>query len=111
MNASEHNSAESVWFWVAVLLFLAGIVYADVSALTGSDILNARDDAPLLILGVANTVSIAGWWRARTGLRDAERSERKRLEDELREREKNLRQARDELDSARESEEEHRRER
>ena len=114
MNASGQNRAGSAWFWVAVLLFLAGIVYVVVSALTGADLLNARDDAPLLILGVANAVSLAGWWRDRTGIREAEeagRSERERLEDELREREESLREARDELDSARESEEEHRRER
>src|SRR5215210_5791033 len=114
MNASERNRAGSVWFWVAVLLFLAGIVYVAVSVLSGSALLNARDDAPLLILGVANAISLAGWWRARTGLREAEeaeRSERERLENELREREKDLREARDELDSAREREEEHRRER
>ena len=103
-----------MWFWVAVLLFLAGVVYVAVTALTGSNLLNASDDAPLLILGVASLVSLAGWWRTRTGLKEAEeaeRSERERLEDELREREKGLREARDELDSARESEEEHRRER
>jgi hypothetical protein len=88
MNASERKRAGNVWFWVAVLLFLAGIVYVVVSAFTGSTLLNARDDAPLLILGLANTISLAGWWRARTGLREAERSERERLEDELREREK-----------------------
>jgi hypothetical protein len=89
MNASERKRAGSVWFWVAVLLFLAGVAYVVVTTLTGSDLLNARDDAPLLILGVASLVSLAGWWRARTGLRDAEeaeRSERERLEDELRER-------------------------
>jgi diguanylate cyclase (GGDEF)-like protein len=113
MNASEQNRAGSVWFWVAVLLFLAGIVYVVVSALTGADLLNARDDVPLIILGVANAVSLAGWWRDRTGLREAEeagRSERERLEDELREREESLREAQRELDSARESEEKHRQE-
>jgi hypothetical protein len=89
MNASGQKRTGSVWFWVAILLFLAGIVYVVVSMLTGTVLLNARDDAPLLILGVASLVSLAGWWRARTGLRDAEeaeRSERERLEDELRER-------------------------
>ena len=114
MNASGENRAGSAWFWVAVLLFLAAIVYIVVSALTGADFLNARDDAPLLIVGVANAVSLAGWWRARTGLREAveaERSERVHLEDELREREEGLRKSRDELDSARESKEEHKRER
>src|SRR5215204_4828005 len=62
-----------------------------VSALTGSVLLNARDDAPLFILGVANAVSLAGWWRTRTGLREAERE---RLEDELREREEEHRRER-----------------
>jgi diguanylate cyclase (GGDEF)-like protein len=113
MNASQQNRAASAWFWVAALLFLAGIVYVVVSALTGADLLNARDDVPLIILGVANAVSLAGWWRDRTGLREAEeagRSERERLEDELREREESLREAQRELDSARESEEKHRQE-
>jgi hypothetical protein len=76
MNASGENRARSAWFWVTVLLFLAAIVYIVVSALTGADFLNARDDAPLLILGVANAVSLAGWWRARTGLREAVEAER-----------------------------------
>ncbi len=103
-----------MWFWVAVVLFLAAVIYTVASVLAGADPTNARDDAPLFVLGAATTVALVGWWRDRAGLKaaeDAEQREHERLEEELEEREESLREARNELDSARESEREHRRER
>ena len=114
MNPNGRDRSTDAWFWVAALLFLAAVVYLVISAFAGVDLTNARDHGPLLVLGVAALASLLGWWRERTRLRaaeEAERSERERLEGELREREEGLRQARRELDSARESEQEYRRER
>jgi len=114
MNSNGRDQIRSAWFWLAVLLFLAAVVYVVASALAGADLTNARDDGPLLVLGIAALLSLAGWWRDRSGLREAEeaeRSEREHLEGELREREEALREARSERDAARESEEKHQRER
>lgn len=114
MDSGGRDRVGSAWFWVAVLLFLAAVIYVIASVLAGSDLANARDDAPLYVFGAATAVSLAGWWRERTGLKkaeEAERSQRERLEGELRRREEDLRETRDELDSARESEREHRQER
>jgi HD-GYP domain-containing protein (c-di-GMP phosphodiesterase class II) len=96
---------------VAVVAFAAAVVYVVVAALTGSDLANASDDAPLLILGAAGAISLTGWWRDRTGRSAAEEAERERLESALREREEALHEARKELGSAKESEDEHRQER
>ena len=76
-----------------MLLFLAAMLYVVASALTGANFTNARDDAPLLVLGIASLVSLVGWWRDRSRLREAERSERERLEGEPREREEALGEA------------------
>ena len=114
MNSDGKARTGSAWFWLAVLLFLAAVLYVVASALTGSDLTNARDDAPLLVLGIAALVSLVGWWRDRSGLteaEEAEQNERERLEGELREREDALGEARSERDSARETEEMHQRER
>jgi hypothetical protein len=43
--------------------FLVGVLYVVVAAVGGSDLINSSDDVPLLILGVAGVVSLAGWWR------------------------------------------------
>ena len=112
MNPDGKARTGSAWFWLAVLLFLAAVLYVVAATLTGADFTNARDDAPLLVLGIACLVSLVGWWRDRSGLREAEeaeRSERERLESELREREEALGDARGERDSVKEAEERHRR--
>ncbi len=87
---NERTKAGVAWFVVAVVIFLVGAAYVVVSLTTTSDLTDAYDDAPLLILGVAGVVSLAGWWRdrARRSAADADaRRERERLESELRERE------------------------
>lgn len=49
-----------MWFWISALLFLVAIVYIIVSALTRTDPLNARDDAPLFVLGMASPSQAGG---------------------------------------------------
>ena len=56
-----------IWFAIAVAAFLAVVVYALVAALTGSDLVNARDDAPVFLFGAVALISLLGWWRARAG--------------------------------------------
>jgi FtsZ-interacting cell division protein ZipA len=68
-------------------------MYVVVAAVGGSDLINSSDDVPLLILGVAGVVSLAGWWRERekrSAADEAFRLERERLESELGDREEAL---------------------
>lgn len=102
------------WFWVAVAIFVAAVAYVLVVASTTANLTNAADDLPLLALGAAGVVSLLGWWRDRAGRAAAEedaRRERERLEGEIRERDKQLRQTREDLSSAKENEQAHRNER
>jgi len=95
---------------VAVVLFSTAAIYAVVAESTGSDLTDARDDVPLLILGIAGVISVVGWWqdRKRRLAADEEvRRERGRLESELQERESDIRETRDQLESVRERETEH----
>lgn len=116
MDADGHEGgngrAGRVWFWAAVAIFLAAAVYVIAATATGSDLTDARDDIPLLILGVAGVVSLSGWWRdraRRAGVEEAARLERESLENDLQEREESLSRAREELAASRESEDAHRR--
>lgn len=84
------------------MAFSAAAIYAIVAALSGSDLADANDDVPLLILGLAGIVSLFGWWRDRRRKSEADeklRSERERLESELRKREADLRESREQLES------------
>ncbi len=95
---------------VAVVLFSTAAIYAVVAESTGSDLTDARDDVPLLILGIAGVISVVGWWRDRTRRLAADeevRRERERLESELQERESDIRETREQLESVRERETEH----
>ncbi len=90
--------------WFAAVAFLAAVAYAVVAAMTGSDLVNARDDAAGFLFGAVALFSLVGWWwdRARAGAarREAEK-ERERLEAELRQREEDLRESSGELERAR----------
>ena len=77
----------------ALVMFLVGVVYVVVATLGGSALVDSSDDVPLLILGVAGVVSLAGWWRDREKRSVADegfRLERERLESELEDRERAL---------------------
>ncbi len=81
-------------------MFLAVVAYAVVAALTGSDLVNARDDAGIFLFGVVALFALAGWWRDRSGTqaaREESERERGRLAAGVEEREAGLRGARDEL--------------
>lgn len=111
-HGSEHKRVGRIWFWVAVAIFLAAVVYVIAATAAGSDLTNARDDVPLLILGVAGVVSLSGWWRDRARRADSEeeaRLERESLENDLREREESLSRAREEITANKENEEAHQR--
>ena len=91
----------------AVVVFAAAVVYAIVAAIVSPGSIDVRDDAPLLILGVAGLILLLGWWRdraRRSAAGENEWRERERLQNELSE-------ARDELGSASENEDTLRRER
>ena len=108
----EGKNTGGIWFAVAVAAFLLAAAYLVLAAVTTSDLTDSRDDAPLLILGVAGLFSLAGWWWDRTRRSAAEedaRRERERLEAEAREREAKIAESRDELEKARAREAEQRR--
>jgi hypothetical protein len=107
MNSNERGPARDAWFVAAVVVFAAAMVYAIVAAIVSPGSIDVRDDAPLLILGVAGLILLLGWWRdraRRSAAGENEWRERERLENELSE-------ARDELGSASENEDTLRRER
>lgn len=100
------------WFVVAVVTFLAAAAYVVAAVFSGSDLGEASDDVPLLILGIAGLISLSGWWRdhaRRSAAEEDLRRERERLESELRERESSLRESREQLESVREREREEQR--
>jgi diguanylate cyclase (GGDEF)-like protein len=96
------------WFAVAVVVFLAAVAYAIYAVLDTAGLA----EAPLLALGVAASIALAGWWwdRGRRAAAEEEaRRERERLESGLRERENDLRESREQLEAARVREDEQRR--
>jgi hypothetical protein len=91
-------------------MFLTATMYAVVAESTGSDLTDATDDVPLLILGIVGVVSVVGWWRDRAKRAAAdEEAQRKRdrLESELQERESDIRETREQLEFVWERENEH----
>jgi diguanylate cyclase (GGDEF)-like protein len=112
MNSNRVRRAGGAWwFVVTVVVFLAAAVYVIGAVYTDSDLGDASDDMPLLILGVAGVISLAGWWRdrARRSKVDEEvQRERARLESEIREHENALRESREQLESAQKKEAEQR---
>ena len=88
-------------------------VYVLVAIYTGSNLGDARDDTPLLLLGCAGIIiSLFGWWRdraRRSALAEEARQEQEKLESELRDRDKALNESRGQLESVREREAEQRR--
>jgi len=115
MNETTRSGAlGAVWFALASLAFLAAAGYAIYAAVTTSNLADARDDAPLWVLGAVGAVSLLGWWlnrRRRAALEAEARRERERLEEELGERTEALREAREQLGSLRQERDELRRER
>jgi diguanylate cyclase (GGDEF)-like protein len=106
-TSDTSGRAGGVWFAVAVAAFLLAVAYVVFAAFTTSDLTDARDDAPLWVLGAVGAVSLLGWWRdrARRSAAEAEaRRERERLESELHQREDDLRETREQLRSARDGE-------
>ena len=100
MSWDGQGRAGNTWFAVAIVLFLAAMIYLLVAAATGSDLSNARDDWPLVVLGLAGLISLTGWWRDRASRSAADeeaRRERERLESELQERGTSLRESREQL--------------
>ncbi len=82
-------------------------MYLVVAAFSTSDLTEVRDDAPLLILGIADAFSLTGWWRERARrLAEDEpvRRDRVRLESELRGLDSALHEAGEQLESVREGE-------
>lgn len=89
-----------VWFAVAAAAFLAVVAYVVVTTVLGSDLANAGDDAAVFLFGVVALFSLVGWWWSRAGAAAAlteSEDARGRLEVDLRKREENLRESRDEL--------------
>lgn len=112
VNSNSPKRSGVVWFAVAIAAFLAATVYVFVAVNTGSELGDARDDTPLLILGVAGVVSLIGWWRdraRRSALDEEARRDRERLESKLREHESALSESREQLESVREREADQRR--
>jgi diguanylate cyclase (GGDEF)-like protein len=98
VEAKRRELLRSGWFVVAVMAFLAVVAYVIVAALTYFNLTDVVYDVPLLILGVAGVISLAGWWRARARKLEADESsrrEREQLESELRERESALQESRE----------------
>ncbi len=112
-NGRDERSGRT-WFWVAVAIFIAAIAYVLVVAGTVANLTNAADDPPLLALGAAGVIALLGWWRdraRRSALIEDVQGECEHLEGELRDREEQLRKSREELDSTKDDEREHRRQR
>jgi len=112
MESKGRGRLGDAWFMAVIVAFLAAVVYVVVAALTSSDLTDDRDDLPLLILGVAGAISLAGWWRNRVRRSAADEEagrERERLESELQERENALRESHKQIESVREQEAEQRR--
>lgn len=98
MDANGQKQVGIAWFVVAGATFLAGVLYVVVATLGGSELLDSSDDVPLLILGLAGVISLAGWWREREKRAAADegfRLERERHEAELRHREEALERERE----------------
>lgn len=115
VNADTRTGGSgAVLFAVAVLAFLAAAGYAIYAAVTTSDLADARDDAPLWVLGAVGAVALVGWWlnrRRRVALEAEARRERERLEEELEGRSEALREARENVGSLRQERDDLRRER
>ena len=114
MDNGRGERSGRTWFWVAVAIFIAAIAYVLVVAGTAANLTNAADDLPLLALGAAGVIALLGWWRdraRRSALIEDVQGEREHLEGELHERDKQLRQTREDLGSAKANEQAHRNER
>lgn len=59
---NEQGRVGGAWFVAAAITFLAGVVCL-VATLGGSGLVDSSDDVPLLVLGVADVISVTGWWR------------------------------------------------
>lgn len=97
MGSGRHGG---IWFAIAVVALLAAITYAVVAVLAGFNLADPRGYLPLLLLGGVGLLLLVGWWwdRSRIAAAYAEsEKERGRLENELRERESNLDEAREQL--------------
>lgn len=107
MDAEASRPSRSIWFWIAVALFVAALAYAIVAGLTSFDLTGANSLLALLALAVAGLIALLGWRRDRAAHAEFEeeaRRERERLESALDEREVRLRQTRNDLETAKDNE-------
>jgi hypothetical protein len=86
MDLNERGQTRDALFVGAAVIFGAAAVYAILAAILSRGSIDARDDAPLLILTAAGLIPLLGWWRdgaRRSAAEEEGQRERERLENEL----------------------------